>query len=545
MSPIARAASSSASSSGKSKQMYVCRECGETTLQWAGKCAACQGWGTLEKVALQSADNGGGGGGARAAARFSASKAASEAGLDSFMTTSSRRSRWIGGAEDSPLRLTDISSKSRKQWRMQLPGPAGRELSRVLGGGLVPGSLVLVGGEPGVGKSTLLLQMANLLTNSAGSDGDEQQPVLYVSGEESTEQIGERAIRMGMGANDMIFLHSATRLDSILDCIATLQPRAVIVDSIQTMYLDELPSSAGSIVQVRECAAALLQVAKRERVPILLVGHVTKSGDIAGPRVLEHIVDVVVYMEGGRQQPVRMVRTVKNRYGATDEVGIFSMEETGMVPVPDPSKLFLSGRDAAPGGVGSAVTVVMEGSRPMLMEIQALCSPIAPGAMTPPTRSPTGLKKERLWLLLAVLGKHTPLRPHSVDVHLNVTGGLTLTEPAADVAVSLAIASSYCEKPIPKDVAAVGEIGLGGELRQVAHAGKRVAEAAKMGFTRIIVPARGGIKLPSGLDAELIEVRNISEAITAILGPEALETRKGRGRRQVPRFAQEGEFYDG
>lgn len=266
-----------------------------------------------------------------------------------------------------------------------------------------------------------------------------------------------------------MFLCSATRLELILDAILRLRPRALIVDSIQTVYLGDLPSAAGSVVQVRECAAALLQVAKRERIPVFLVGHVTKSGDIAGPRVLEHVVDVVLYIEGGRQHAVRTVRCEKNRYGATDEVGVFAMEERGLRAVPNPSAVFLSGRDNPAVAVSSAVTVVMEGSRPLLMEVQALCSPIFPPSTAPPLRSPTGIRKERLYLLLAVLRKHTRLQSHTVDVHLNVTGGMNISEPAADLAIVAAIASSYHEQPLPRDVAFVGEVGLGGELRPVAQ----------------------------------------------------------------------------
>jgi len=404
-----------------------------------------------------------------------------------------------------------------------------------------------------VGKSTLLLQVADLLTRSgyentkkghessakalpeptpavdtASPDGiqeeEEGRPVLYISGEESTEQIGSRAERMGVGSNANVYLYSATRLDTILDVVVRLRPRALVVDSIQTVYLDDLPSSAGSVVQVRECASALLQVAKSERIPVFLVGHVTKSGDIAGPRVLEHIVDVVVYMEGGRQQALRMVRCVKNRYGATDEVGVFSMEDSGLRAVLNPSAFFLSSRSEVPT-VSSAITVVVEGSRPLLMEVQALCSSVSPGNAAPPLRSPTGVRKERLLLILAVLGKHTQIRPYSVDVHLNVTGGLAVSEPAADLAIAAAIASSYYERPIRNDTALVGEIGLGGELRPVMQVQRRISEAVKLGFTRIVIPkgsdvaAMGkGNKPPGVVNTILIECGTVGEALEAALG---------------------------
>ncbi|EFN56488.1 hypothetical protein CHLNCDRAFT_8491, partial [Chlorella variabilis] len=425
----------------KSKQLYICGGCGEQSAQWAGQCKSCGAWNSLEKVVVQAA--------------------ADSTPLPLLPPAA------------APQRLSDVSRRGfRSRWRLVLPGENGQELGRVLGGGVVPGSLTLVGGEPGVGKSTLLLQMAAMLTQASTGGAT----VLYVSGEESVEQIGSRAERMGpaVGSNPSIFVYSATRLDAILDEIIRLQPAAVVVDSIQTVYLDEVSSSAGSVTQVRECATALLQVAKRERIPVFLVGHVTKSGDIAGPRVLEHIVDTVIYMEGGRQQPVRLVRSIKNRYGNTDEVGVFEMHDDGMQVVPNPSSIFLSDRDLAPN-VSSAVAVVLEGTRPLLMEVQALCSPVPQSSGQPPMRMPSGVDRQRLALLLAVLGKHTDMRPYSVDVHLNVTGGLEMKEPSTDLAVACAIASSYFEQPIGRDV-----VGLGGELRPVGNIERRIAEAAKV-----------------------------------------------------------------
>lgn len=321
-----------------------------------------------------------------------------------------------------------------------------------------------------------------------------------------------------MGANESIFVYSATRLDSILDEIIRLQPAAVIVDSIQTVYLDEVSSSAGSVTQVRECATALLQVAKRERVPVFLVGHVTKSGDLAGPRVLEHIVDTVVYMEGGRQQPVRLVRCIKNRYGNTDEVGVFEMHDDGMQVVANPSALFLSDRDLSPT-VSSAVAVVLEGTRPLLMEVQALCSPVPPASGQPPMRVPSGVNRQRLALLLAVLGKHTEMKPYSVDVHMNVTGGLEMNEPATDLAVACAIASSYFEQPIGRDIALIGEVGLGGELRPVGNIERRIAEAAKLGFRSFVIPASSNVHASARLHgARIIECKTVVEAFRVVLG---------------------------
>ena len=524
---------------------------------------SCKAWGSLEKVAAAvSLDSGGGGGGARAAARFSAGRLAATptAADDDFFAPSStpfasassrRRSGWAIQDTETPQRLSDVSKRSFKQrWRLALPGPSGEELGRVLGGGVVPGSLILVGGEPGVGKSTLLLQVADLLTRSndgassssssspaatpsllseeeessgkeTSVENEDDRPVLYVSGEESSEQIGSRAERMGVGKNPNVYLYSATRLELILEAVLRLQPRALIVDSIQTVYLDDLPSSAGSVVQVRECTSALLQVAKREKIPVFLVGHVTKSGDIAGPRVLEHIVDVVVYMEGGRQQAARLVRCIKNRYGATDEVAIFLMEDSGLQAVLNPSALFLTSRES-PSTVSSAVTVVMEGTRPLVMEVQALCSPVPPGSQSPPLRAPTGVKKERLWLILAVLGKHTSVRPYGVDVHINVTGGLTVTEPAADLAIAAAIASSYYERPLGRETALIAEVGLGGELRSVTQLERRVSEVVKLGFTKVIVPAGSALKKSAKLaGAQIVECGTVKEAFEAALGPVA------------------------
>jgi len=475
----------------------------------------------LEKVSVSvSTDqgSGGGGGGARAAARFS-----QQQGMDPVRRS---RSAWVVDSE-APRRVSDISqinkSLADQDYRLQLPGPNGMEFARVLGGGIVPGSLILVGGEPGVGKSTLLLQVADMLSSRNAGDST----VLYVSGEESVQQICSRASRMGMEKSDDVYLYSSTKLDVILDALARLNPAALIVDSIQTVYLDDLPSSAGSVVQVRECASALLQVAKKTGIPVFLVGHVTKSGDIAGPRVLEHIVDVVIYMEGGRQQSMRLVRCVKNRYGPTDEVGVFSMEQEGMTAVANPSSFFLSSQLDSPS-VCSAVTVIMEGTRPLMMEVQALCSRSHAGNNAPPMRVPSGVKKERLWLILAVLSKYTRIKPFGVDIHVNVTGGLNVTEPSADLAIACAIASSYYEKPLPADTAVVGEIGLGGELRPVTQIERRVLEAQKLGFKRIIVPKSSErIRTPpSKLEIQVIACDTVEAAYDVILGKSRRASKK-------------------
>lgn len=435
-----------------------------------------------------------------------------------------------------PQRLTDVGRGGfGDTWRLPLRGSGGAELARVLGGGVVPGSMVLIGGDPGVGKSTLLLQVASMLADLSSSapvvpgtqvnglddmTGDLElnvASVLYVSGEESIQQIGSRAERMGLAGNDNIFLFSATRLQDILAEIISMQPAAVIVDSIQTVYLDDVNGSAGSVSQVRECATALLHIAKRHDIPIFLVGHVTKSGDIAGPKVLEHIVDVVLYMEGEKHQSFRLIRGIKNRYGAIEEVGVFSMNEKGLEAVANPSALFLTHRDSSPG-VSSAVTVQMEGTRPMLLEVQALCSPTQ-SKEGMPMRFPTGVSRDRFNLITAVLAKHARLKMHAVSIHTNVVGGMTMSEPANDLAIAVAIASSYYEQPIARDVVCIGEVGLGGELREVGRVEQRMLEAAKLGFNTFVVPATHALPTTSRLlGVRIIRCKHILEALKAVLG---------------------------
>eukprot|EP00884_Botryococcus_braunii_P007732 jgi/Botrbrau1/16960/Bobra.49_2s0023.1 len=438
----------------------------------------------------------------------------------------------------------------------------GAELARVLGGGVVPGSLTLVGGDPGVGKSTLLLQVSAMLADvrlptaragqgeepsQAGPEGQGREepvphrdeddpevpspPVLYVSAEESVDQVSSRAERMGLGQAEAIYLFNATRVDDILREIIRMRPRAVVVDSIQTVYLDDVAGSAGSVTQVRECATALLHVAKREGVPIFLVGHVTKAGDIAGPRVLEHIVDCVLYMEGERGQTFRLLRGIKNRYGPTDEVGVFQMGEAGLQAVLNPSAVFLEDREAAPN-VSAAVTVMVEGTRPLLLEVQALCSRVNYG-QGPPLRIPTGVNRNRLALIIAVLTKHLRLRMFRVDVHTNVVGGLLMQEPATDLALAVAIVSSYFDKPTPRDIVVFGEIGLGGELRAVSHVERRLIEAAKLGFAAAIVPAaHAGTALTRTGGIRIIPCQGVTEALAAMLGPLPAETPSRRGKKK-------------
>jgi DNA repair protein RadA/Sms len=377
------------------------------------------------------------------------------------------------------------------------------ELDRVLGGGLVPGSLVLIGGDPGIGKSTLVLQAAAALANGSSQ-------VLYVSAEESVQQIRLRADRLGV-ATDGVLVLSGTDLDEILEHATSVAPSLLIVDSIQTVSVDEITSAAGSVSQVRECTARLMQWGKGRGVPVFIIGHVTKEGAIAGPRVLEHIVDAVLYLEGERHGHFRVLRAVKNRFGSTDEVGVFEMAESGLCEVRNPSEAFLAERNGTASG--SSVAVTIEGSRPILVEVQALTTPSAFGL---PRRSANGLDTGRLQLLVAVLQKRVGLGLGSQDIYANVVGGLRIGEPAADLAVALAIASSFRDRPIDQQLAAIGEIGLGGELRSVGQIERRLGEAQRLGFTRAIIPAsaaRRGTTDVAGL--RVMRADTVGEAIDA------------------------------
>jgi len=399
----------------------------------------------------------------------------------------------------APQKISDVVTEGLT--RLPVPMP---ELARVLGGGIVPGSLVLIGGEPGIGKSTLLLQMAATLAQSAGT-------VLYVSGEESVQQMKMRAERLGLKP-DALYLLTETNLDEIIAHIERLAPKLVVIDSIQTVYLEELTSAAGSISQVRESAARLMHLAKETHIPIFLVGHVTKAGAIAGPRVLEHIVDTVLYLEGERFHTYRLLRSVKNRFGATSEVGVFEMTQEGMVEVDNPSSAFLAER--APGSAGSAIAVTMEGTRPLLVEIQALTNTTT---FALPRRTANGFDMGRLLLLTAVLQQRVGLKLGAQDVFVNVVGGLKITEPAADLTVALAIASSFRNQPVADDVVILGEVGLSGELRSVAQAQRRLSEAARLGFKRALVP-QTLLRLkdkPDGI--ELLGARSLAQAMEMAL----------------------------
>jgi DNA repair protein RadA/Sms len=379
------------------------------------------------------------------------------------------------------------------------------ELDRVLGGGLVPGSLVLIGGDPGIGKSTLVLQAAAALAGKTGA-------VLYVSAEESAQQIRLRADRLGVLTDDVLVL-SGTDLDGILASASEVEPALLIVDSIQTVSVDEISSAAGSVSQVRECTSRLMQWGKTRNVPVFIIGHVTKEGAIAGPRVLEHMVDAVLYLEGDRHGHFRVLRAVKNRFGSTDEVGVFEMAESGLREVRNPSEAFLEERHGA--SAGSSVAVTVEGTRPILVEVQALTTPSAFGL---PRRSANGLENARLQLLVAVLQKRVGLGLGGQDVYANVVGGMRIGEPAADLAVALAIASSFRDRPIDSRSVAIGEIGLSGELRSVSQIERRLGEAHRLGFTRALIPAaaaRRGTTNVAGL--RVVRADTVAEAIEASL----------------------------
>jgi DNA repair protein RadA/Sms len=452
----------------KMRVQYVCESCGATALKWSGQCKVCGEWNTLVEMLVEPRQD-------RAASRS-----------------------WTPASQPQPL------SEIQADEFQRVPVAIG-ELARVLGGGIVPGSVVLIGGDPGIGKSTLLLQASAQLAEVG-------KPVLYVSGEESVQQIKMRADRLGLQP-PALYVVSEVSLDQVLAHIEQLRPRLVVVDSIQAISSEELESSAGSVSQVKACATALLRMAKINGVPIFLVGHVTKAGAIAGPRVLEHIVDAVLYLEGDRFHTYRLLRSVKNRFGSTHEVGVFEMTEHGMSEVSNPSEAFLAER--LPDAAGSAIAVTMEGTRPLLVEIQALASTTSFGL---PRRTANGIDFNRLLLQEAVLSKRVGLRLFDQDIFVNVVGGMRINEPAADLALALAIASSFQNVPLPGDLVAVGEVGLSGELRAVGHLSRRLNEAAKLGFSRCIVPGtpqRLG-KVPEGIEA--IPARSLPEALAVALG---------------------------
>lgn len=458
---------------------YVCRACAAEAPKWLGRCPSCGEWGSLEEVAMPSA------------------------ALKAAATAKSAAMSLSIGSYGAPQRLIDVPSPAQEGRATTGIG----EFDRVLGGGVVRGALILIGGDPGIGKSTLLTQTAG---NFAAAGGR----TLYVSGEESAPQIKRRAERLGIAADSDLLLQTETDVTLIDATVRAERPAFVIVDSIQTMTHPEVESVPGSVWQVRACTAALARIAKGEGIPIFLVGHVTKEGTLAGPRVLEHMVDTVLTFEGDRHSFYRILRAVKNRFGSTDELGIFEMREDGLTEVANPSELLLSERPEH--AVGSAVTATMEGTRPLLIEVQAL---VAPSYLVNPRRSVTGMDTNRVHLILAVLEKRVRLSLAQQDVFVNIAGGVRVDEPAADLAVALAVASHLKDKPVDPRLVAIGEVGLAGEVRAVSRIETRLAEAARLGFERALVSKRNKDTLrgrgPTNI--HVIGVENVHQAVEAAI----------------------------
>ena len=444
----------------KSRIRFVCQSCGYISSKWLGRCPECGQW-------------------------------------DSFYEENLKKESFVRGLSSevaSPKPIREIKEYSQRRY---LSGVG--EFDRILGGGIVPGSLILIGGEPGIGKSTLLLEVGNRLSCP-------DCPVLYISGEESAEQTKLRALRLGVDS-PYLYILTETNLEEIVRQINDLKPRVVIIDSIQTIYREDYSSAPGSILQVRESAAYLMRLAKQKTITIFLIGHVTKEGSIAGPRVLEHIVDTVLYFEPGKDYQYRILRGVKNRFGPTSEIGIFKMEESGLKEVKDSSKLFLS--DSL-GSSGTMVIPTIEGTRSFLVEIQAL---VTPSNLAIPRRITQGIDYNRVCLLLAVLERRGRLRLYDKDVYINVAGGMKVKEPACDLAIALAIASSFKDAPPPEKTIAIGEIGLAGEIRPASFVEKRLKEAVKLGFTQCLISNLSLSKFRNFPGVELIGVRRIEEAL--------------------------------
>ena len=454
----------------KNKIVYICSNCGYETAKWAGKCPDCGEWNTMEEAV-------------KAAVAPKTAAAAYTVGASSL---------------NKPLTIQEIDTDDELRYHTGLS-----ELDRVLGGGLVKGSLILISGDPGIGKSTILLQICEYLGRNLR--------ILYVSGEESARQIKLRASRLGVSSPNLRIL-SETDVQVVVEHIRTDKPDIVMIDSIQTMNFTDLNSSPGSVTQVRECTNAILRCSKSMDIPAILVGHVNKDGAIAGPKVLEHIVDAVLYFEGDRQMTYRILRAVKNRYGSTNEIGVFDMGETGLRQIENPSQAMLSGRPK--NASGTCVTAVMEGTRPLLAEIQGLATTSGFGT---PRRMSTGFDYARMALILAVLEKRAGFYFSNLDAYLNVVGGLRIDEPAVDLAVAMSLVSSLKDTPIRDDTVVFGEIGLAGELRSVSHIEARVSEAYRLGFTRCVLPYHSlkGIDLKRFDGMELLGVRNVREAFDA------------------------------
>ncbi len=447
----------------KTKTVFYCTQCGNETPKWQGRCPGCGAWNTLEEHIERPAAPGR----AKAASAATARK---------------------------PKTISQVNSGDEIRFSTGMG-----ELNRVLGGGAVAGSLVLVGGAPGIGKSTLLLQICNALCT--------QRKVLYVSGEESEKQLKLRAQRLGVSPENLYIL-TENRLSDILVSVEEAQPDILIVDSIQTMYMDENESSPGSVSQVKDCTMSLMQLSKTDGITIFVVGHINKDGNIAGPKVLEHMVDCVLYFEGDPNTSYRLLRAAKNRFGSTNEIGVFEMLDIGLKEVPNPSQMLLEGRPE--GASGTCVACVMEGTRPILAEVQALVSKTS---FNVPRRTADGFDFDRAALLLAVTEKRAGMKLSLFDAYINVIGGLRLEEPGADLPVVLAIASSYRDAAIADDLVAIGEVGLTGEIRAVSHMNQRLQEVARLGFQKVIIPKYGSEKLEIPRDLTVYRVRNLREAI--------------------------------
>ncbi|MBS3917793.1 MAG: DNA repair protein RadA [Deltaproteobacteria bacterium] len=448
----------------KAKTQFVCQSCGYQAPKWLGRCPGCQEWNTFveERIVEEKVP---------------------ERNLLGFEN------------EAVPTAITEIVAEEKGRFQIGIS-----EFDRVLGGGIVFGSVILVGGDPGIGKSTLLLQMMHCLASKG-------KKVLYISGEESLQQSKMRAERLGV-SSEHLFVVSETSLEKILQDIQALRPLTVVVDSIQTIYSSELPSPPGSITQVREASSRLLYLAKHLSIPIFLIGHVTKEGFIAGPKVLEHMVDTVLYIEGEANYAFRILRAVKNRFGSTNEIGVFEMKDSGLVEVNSPSEFFLSGRTQHASG--SVVMPSIEGSRPILIELQALVVPTNFGV---PRRTAQGVDANRVSLLVAVMEKRLGVHLNNQDIFLNIAGGIKVEEPGADLGVFAAISSSFRDKVIDPEIAVFGEVGLGGEVRGVSQPEVRVKEAARMGFKRILLPKPNQEKVKGVKEIELIGVRSVKEAV--------------------------------
>jgi DNA repair protein RadA/Sms len=446
----------------KVRTVYVCQKCGKESTKWQGRCPACQEWNCMTETTV---------------------------------AVSKKSVETPSGNAGAPQELARVQRDAYSRIAFPI-----EELNRVLGGGLVAGSVVLISGDPGIGKSTLLLQVSDAVTRKDGQ-------VVYISGEESSQQLKMRAERLNVNG-ERLYIYPETNMENVTATLESMAPALVVVDSIQTVYLDDINGAPGSINQIRECTLRLLRWAKRTGVPVFISGHVTKDGAIAGPKALEHIVDVVLYLEGESFNSYRILRSAKNRFGSTNEVGVFEMSGTGLSEVPNPSQYFLE--SYVNGAIGASVVPTLEGSRPLLVEIQALTSMAAYG---PPRRISNGVDFNRLLLIAAVLTRRAGVGLYNQDVIVNVTGGIKISEPAADLGVALAIASSFRDaRSIPGTVA-VGEIGLSGELRAVPQVERRISEAARMGFTRCIVPSSVK-KLPHGINGmEIIRAENISAAL--------------------------------